>query len=168
MSFAKRFCRVMLCATLLLVVYILATVPLTAQDGTKFHEIECERIIVRNPTDRSKMLITPGSILIRNEKDEGMFVITLSPVTGRKGGGILFTNKDRMILITETGIALIKTPDLGSGIVPKPDLEITYNKDINKPFIMLDTIPHDSDLTGTMIFPGGIVLKNKDGLKSLP
>jgi hypothetical protein len=157
----------MLCATLLLVVYILATVPLTAQDGTKFHEIECERIIVRNPTDRSKMLITPGSILIRNEKDEGMFVITLSPVTGTKSGGILFKNKDRGILITERSIALSKIPDPRSGIVPKPALTIAYDKGANKPYIMLDTIPHDSDLF-TMIFPGDILLKNKDGLKSLP
>ena len=170
MSFAKRFCRVMLCTILLLVAYILATVPLTAQIATKFRNIECESIVVTNPTDRSKMLINPSSILILNEKDEGMFLITLSKGTtpGTKGGGIIFKDKDRGVLLTTTTLAFTNVSDLESGIAPKPEIEISYNKEVNKPYIMLNTIPHDRHLTGTMIFPGGIVLKNKDGLTSLP
>ena len=60
MSFTKRFCQVMLCSILLLIVYILATVSTTAQDGkNSLGHIICDSITIR-PDGYIKVLSSKG------------------------------------------------------------------------------------------------------------
>ena len=97
MSFAKRFCRVMLCVILLLVVYILATVSLTAQDETtKFRAIECENILIKNSTDSDSLVINSAGIV---RVSDNHVRIMIGKVFPNGNEGIMILGKDRRAML---------------------------------------------------------------------
>jgi hypothetical protein len=152
----------MLCVILLLIVYILATVPLTAQDETtKFRAIECESIMVKNPTDTSKMAITRRLIMIRNEGSKSILMIGAS-YSGDGTNMIQLGDKDRLLLMKPETLTFAPTTD-SLEVVPKADLKIGYHKVVGGPHIMLSA----THSNGTLVVPGSITLLNENGTITL-
>ena len=81
-TFAKRFCRVMLCGILLFTCYLLATMtsPIVAQnERTELGDISCKSITLTGP-DGNLMLIDDASITILDHKaNPRIFLSVVTP-----------------------------------------------------------------------------------------